>query len=697
MDNENLLKQPNLDPSVNLPLFSYSEHCPLTDASTQLRLITIHPAVKYCSPLRCTIQACTITDLHSYQALSYTWGPGHQTHSILVQGIGDIAITESLDTCLRHLRHETDTLTLWIDQVSINQKDTAEKNKQVLLMREAYSRADKVVVWLGQAANGTDELIDLLLMFGQKAKDWGVDYYQTKEHIEEFRNIISRVDMTDTKTIEWEAICNHAQEALSPHLGALWRFYQRPWFQRIWIVQEFSLGRNVVLVCGHKRADPDILHQGIQICSLASGRMWDWYESGYLELLRDKQPLSKLVNCRKKCQWRLQGISKGWSLLTHLKFLFSSNDPMDATDPRDRIFGLLALPSDADELNIVPEYDADTTVEQVYTRAARAIISVGQLELLNLCSSELRSIGNRGALPSWVPDWRYPPPPSFCNIKHPDRQKPYFSAGGRPVGTVGTQGALPSLLDDRNGVLALEGYVVDEIEAIGKAWYGEPPQRSVHRDMSLDPAACEAKFRLDHADAIAEIHHQILNFLDNVKEMCEDAIDKYSKAGQLTSAIEASLREAIWRVPIGDLADGIPAGGTQRATREYERAYDAFVRRSMRQKCRDPMEYVSKWQAQQQELNNKDFLALAEKYSGNMEEMKNKRLFLTKNGYVGMGPLVSVPGDVVVIFVGAQTPFVLRSQDLVTGGFVLLGEAYCHMVMDGEILQTKRKEKFFLV
>src|SRR5438045_7205859 len=113
--------------------------------------------------------------------------------------------------------------------------------------------------------------------------------------------------------------------------------------------------------------------------------MSGWFESGHFELL------PTLINCRKKYQWRRQDTSKGWDLLDHLKFLFGGDDPMDATNPRDRIFGLLALPSDADQLKIVPKYDADTTVEQVYTRAARAMIRRGQLELLNLCRTELPS------------------------------------------------------------------------------------------------------------------------------------------------------------------------------------------------------------------------------------------------------------------------------------------------------------------
>ena len=151
-------------------------------------------------------------------------------------------------------------------------------------------------------------------------------------------------------------------------------------------------------------------------------------------------------------------------------------------------------------------------------------------------------------------------------------------------------------------------------------------------------------------------------------------------------------------MPVGDLADEMPQGRTKRATSEYVKAYDALVLKCQRLKCRDVTEYVSKWRDREQELRSKECGDLVTRYNGNMEVMKNKQPFLTKNGYVGMGPLVSKLGDVVVVFVGAQTPFVLRPQDqVVDRRFVLLGEAYCHMAMDGEILLTGRKEHIFLV
>src|SRR5205814_822549 len=201
-----------------------------------------------------------------------------------------------------------------------------------------------------------------------------------------------------------------------------------------------------------------------------------------------------------------------------------------------------------DELKIVPEYGADARVERVYTRVARAIIRGGQLELLNLCCAESRPSGMSKDLPSWVPDWRCPLPPSWCNIKQPELYKPYFSAGG-PVGTLT---GLADGFDADDVVLGLEGYLVDEIESVGKAW--------------LEPTAREVKYSNDKAEAIAEQRREILGFLNEVKAMCEEAIDKRNKAGHLTLATEASLREAVWRVPCGDLADEMPGGNTQRAT-----------------------------------------------------------------------------------------------------------------------------------
>jgi hypothetical protein len=83
------------------------------------------------------------------------------------------------------------------------------------------------------------------------------------------------------------------------------------------------------------------------------------------------------------------------------------------------------------------------------------------------------------------------------------------------------------------------------------------------------------------------------------------------------------------------------------------------------------------------------------RYRARMREMRNKRPFLSRDGYLGMGPLMTRPGDVVVVLLGARAPYVLRPNG--DRKFFLLGEAYCNGGMDGEILTRRTKESFFLL
>lgn len=62
----------------------------------------------------------------------------------------------------------------------------------------------------------------------------------------------------------------------------------------------------------------------------------------------------------------------------------------------------------------------------------------------------------------------------------------------------------------------------------------------------------------------------------------------------------------------------------------------------------------------------------------------NRCLLATAKGGFGLGPLITRPGDVCCVIFGADVPFVLRpSAD--ASGYRLLGEAFVHGVMNGEI------------
>jgi hypothetical protein len=66
-------------------------------------------------------------------------------------------------TVKRFLDAQMERRRWWIDQISINQHDTAELNRQVLSMASIYHKAQKVVVWLDGLTQPTCEVLNVEL------------------------------------------------------------------------------------------------------------------------------------------------------------------------------------------------------------------------------------------------------------------------------------------------------------------------------------------------------------------------------------------------------------------------------------------------------------------------------------------------------------------------------------------------------
>ncbi len=68
----------------------------------------------------------------------------------------------------------------------------------------------------------------------------------------------------------------------------------------------------------------------------------------------------------------------------------------------------------------------------------------------------------------------------------------------------------------------------------------------------------------------------------------------------------------------------------------------------------------------------------------------NRRFFINEDGSMGVGPLDLQPGDLVCLLLGSQVPFVLRLESRrirEEENYMLLGECYCHGIMEGEGLR----------
>lgn len=132
------------------PSFAFSEMSAHThDGEAIITLLELHPSKDFDAPIRCDSWTAALTSEPNYEALSYVWGDMKISVGIELNG-REVPISQNLCSVMRRLRKPDTALTLWIDQLCINQEDAKEKSEQVALMREIYTGCRLCHVWIGE-------------------------------------------------------------------------------------------------------------------------------------------------------------------------------------------------------------------------------------------------------------------------------------------------------------------------------------------------------------------------------------------------------------------------------------------------------------------------------------------------------------------------------------------------------------------
>jgi Heterokaryon incompatibility protein (HET) len=125
------------------------------------------------SPGRCPSLLCSVIYL----------GVCHSSHQIILNG-KHLNVRENIYLFLHRLRQKGEGRHLWVDSICINQGDGQEKSEQVRMMGKIYESAKWVFVWLGDAANDSDLVMD-------------VANFNDSYSIEEVRDITQRCLLPD--------------------------------------------------------------------------------------------------------------------------------------------------------------------------------------------------------------------------------------------------------------------------------------------------------------------------------------------------------------------------------------------------------------------------------------------------------------------------------------------------------------------
>ena len=180
----------------------------------------------------------------NYEAVSYVCGPPIVAQQFYFPD-GQLGIGRNLFEALERFREPDRIRRIWCDAICINQNDSLERSRQVEMMGRIYKHTKRVLVWLGPAS-ASDHLA-FATITACKA--------------------VQRASSADRNSqgffplIRKELLCNSYCDCCSERLVlpanvaiegllAVMKLITRPYFTRVWTIQEAAAGPRVELYSG---------------------------------------------------------------------------------------------------------------------------------------------------------------------------------------------------------------------------------------------------------------------------------------------------------------------------------------------------------------------------------------------------------------------------------------------------------------
>jgi len=396
-------------------------------SNRSIRVLTLHNASEIPSEterIDFTIDECSLDSPCNYWALSYVCGDPRPVADVRVNerffGVG-----KNLHAALRHIwlhfaasaggtlwnnpsstvtdQGNPGTLRLWIDAISISQGDTAEKARQVRLMKEIFEKAQRVVCWLGEQDEdfyaGYPKLCQMTVWcdeLGARLGGIGVNKY-----------MMDNIEDSDLLTYA------NGKLDLEPWM-ALGRFFKRPYWRRTWIVQECTTQATTTYICGTMAIASrtfEIAEVVFLGCLLNRG-------SESLESITGFEQIMRRTSFKRFRTQSPQGVNL-------LKVMDKLRE-FEASDARDKVYACISVSNDASHLPI----DYSLSVAEVYVNFVR--FQMGKDRNLNVLGFVGKSIRPPPGLPSWVPDWstsskRSPFPKVLAGQEHGEEHPVYHA------------------------------------------------------------------------------------------------------------------------------------------------------------------------------------------------------------------------------------------------------------------------------
>ncbi|KAL1883316.1 hypothetical protein Daus18300_000374 [Diaporthe australafricana] len=627
------------------------------DQDDTFRLIRLQPG-RGDEPLTMRLENSQLNDPPPYEALSYVWGDASHTTTITILDPDSsnndpvqAPVTINCHAALKRLRHPHTSRTLWVDAICINQSHLPERNHQLSLMGRIYRTARRVAVHLGEAADASDDVMRWIrqLHWPAAAND----------------DAANAAANAAAQRAQLHIIEPPAARAARPDDASIAALLRRPWFHRVWVLQEIALARAAVVVCGGGAEEEEEEEAVRWECFLAF-RYWLWgsRRAGSTTYARP-----------------IIGSLPSWADLLEV---LAATRHCGASDPRDKLYALLPLFDRAEETSagarsssvssLRPDYRLATAV--VFTDLAARLLEVHGLELLRWVVSPARVAG----LPSWVPDW---------SVNARSRQ-------------LESHRATPFRAGFRHDILLdweqwKRGLIVKHPKTLTSKYINTDGDETVALNVG---GVCLGAIKT--LGDVCEVEHgrspsgdwtSLLASIKNIGQLSPPADSQIvsESKDELSSflitlatglAHPHSTKNALKTADVGDI------------TKNEHASFFMGDETLFRDKSRD-------------------FPGSDQQSSSMISNCDGRRLFVTNTDYVGLAPAAASVGDIVMVIENASVPFVLRPPSGPPDGWKhsegdeasasgatcdskqvlqLVGEAYLQGVMGGEIWELVDNE-----
>ncbi|KAK5659703.1 hypothetical protein OQA88_914 [Cercophora sp. LCS_1] len=618
----------------------------------EIRLLRLDLSRSDDAVLSCRLTHRSLTSGSKFVALSYVWGDPDDTAQIRLDEC-IVSVTRNLHQALARLRRDGFKRRIWVDALCIDQDSVDEKNTQVPLMGKIFNLATKVVVWLG------NELDD-----GALVALCELDRLQKIFPREGDESVISQRVRFDRMVVEnslaksgIEGAPPAAQPEFAVDFRAIRRLVHRPWFRRVWVIQEILLARKSQICCGPEADDPRVsgyaMLGGLGVISEMEKRVV--YENGLRPFVREiawrTSPFHGMTRynaLRIKNNGARAPTEPPKLQIPLLYALYRIQDSREgddfhagtisggivSTDPRDLVYGILGIVEGVDSALIKIDYAPDTTMARVFFVAGRACLHRYGPEMFLFCQGQrLLSQG----LPSWAPDWASKLGsllPESSNIFYRQDRKKYTNASGA-IGWTANPTVMQVSWEDP--CVSLRGRVLNaRVAQVGRTIRGSGLGLGIPRWRKHT-----AKFR----EMVGEVN-----------------------SNQPDPNIAQANRANAWRALLG----GPVWGHWYDTPVDFSRHFDILSG-----KVTPPSDLT---------LGEREWVNLRTLEYRERLRITGNRLFVDEAGRPGLAPPRIAPSDAIAVFAGATYPTVLRETEM-PGRYRVIGAAYLYGVMDGEAFE----------